>query len=91
MKNMLKIVFFIFGYVASIGIMLLSVYGLEDGTGAIRVGFLYNDTYLYCQSPMIDSRCFEVYYNKKELNYRRDSVRRAEKIAKLTERFNNQR
>jgi len=36
MKNMLKIVFFIFGYVASIGIMLLSMYGLEDGTGAIR-------------------------------------------------------
>lgn len=36
MKSMLKIVFFIFGYVASIGFMLLSMYGLEDGAGIVR-------------------------------------------------------
>lgn len=36
MKNMLKILFFILGYAASIVFMLLSVYGLEDGAGVMR-------------------------------------------------------
>lgn len=36
MKAILKIAFFIFGYVASIGFMMLSVYGLKDDAGLFR-------------------------------------------------------
>lgn len=60
-------------------------------TVSFRIGVLYNDRHLYCQSPIIDSKFFEIKYNKKVLTYRQDSMRCAEVISKLTERFNNQR
>nr|MBQ0091407.1 hypothetical protein [Candidatus Enterousia merdequi] len=53
----------------------------------LRTGLMYNDEYLYEQTPFVHSKYFKMKYNEEALRYRADSIRWAKTILQLRKIF----